>query len=182
MLRNQRARLYFGQSDWRKFSIFIGITLVLVICFCLPKYVLAAFDWPPITRGATDETNVRVTMIQYLLRSKGYNAAVDGHYGNQTQHLVRRFQASHGSVADGIVDSRTWSRLIITLKPGSYGNAVRAIQVPLKEVSDTHLSVNGRFDVRTEQAVKKFQRNNNLPVDGIVGNATWLHLTENIYD
>jgi peptidoglycan hydrolase-like protein with peptidoglycan-binding domain len=35
------------------------------------------------------------------------------------------------------------------------------------------LTLSGRFDFRTEQAVRKFQRNNHLFVDGVVGPLTW---------
>lgn len=182
MFQNEHTRRSRGWSDWLKSSVSLGMALTLAGYICMQNPALAAFNWPSVSRGETDETSARVTMIQCLLRSRGYSVVIDGHYGSQTQHVVRRFQVSHGLRANGTVGARTWRQLIVTLKPGSHGDAVRAIQVPLKDVSDVNLSINGRFDLRTERAVRMFQGNNGLTVDGIVGRATWLHLTENITD
>lgn len=54
-----------------------------------------------------------------------------------------------------------------TLRRGSRGNDVRTLQRIL------HLFEDGIFGSITEEIVKAFQRANNIPADGIVGNATW---------
>ena len=54
-----------------------------------------------------------------------------------------------------------------TLRKGSRGNDVRTLQRIL------HLFEDGIFGSITEESVKAFQRANNIPADGIVGNATW---------
>lgn len=54
-----------------------------------------------------------------------------------------------------------------TLRKGSRGNDVRTLQRIL------HLFEDGIFCSITEESVKAFQRANNIPADGIVGNATW---------
>ena len=54
-----------------------------------------------------------------------------------------------------------------TLRKGSRGNDVRTLQRIL------HLFEDGIFGSITEESVKDFQRANNIPADGIVGNATW---------
>lgn len=56
------------------------------------------------------------------------------------------------------------------LKRGSKGTAVKILQQVLK------LNVDGIFGPATELAVKQFQKDNNLVVDGIVGNNTWKKL------
>ena len=53
------------------------------------------------------------------------------------------------------------------LKRGSKGNDVKAVQNALK------IDADGIFGVITEFAVKAFQRDHNLVVDGIVGQHTW---------
>jgi putative chitinase len=53
------------------------------------------------------------------------------------------------------------------LKLGSYGEDVETLQQKLG------LTADGKFGSKTEEAVKKWQAANNLPADGIVGNATW---------
>lgn len=54
-----------------------------------------------------------------------------------------------------------------TLRRGSRGDDVRTLQRIL------HLFEDGIFGSITEESVKAFQRANNIPADGIVGNATW---------
>ena len=58
------------------------------------------------------------------------------------------------------------------LKKGSRGNDVRTLQKLL------NLQPDGIFGILTEEAVKDFQRENGLKVDGIVGDATWARLTD----
>lgn len=58
------------------------------------------------------------------------------------------------------------------LKLGSKGEHVKKLQRALN-ANGASLSVDGDFGSKTEAAVKTFQRNNKLVVDGIVGPATW---------
>ena len=60
-----------------------------------------------------------------------------------------------------------------TLKEGSKGEAVKGLQNALNAKSSVVLSVDGVFGSGTESAVKQFQSDNGLDVDGIVGPATW---------
>lgn len=54
-----------------------------------------------------------------------------------------------------------------TIKKGSRGESVKILQGAL------HLAQDGIFGNVTEEAVRAFQRKNNLKADGIVGDATW---------
>src|SRR5829696_2740863 len=65
---------------------------------------------------------------QYLLRANGRSVTVDGIFGPNTEAAVRAFQQSKGLAVDGIVGPNTWSALIIQVKRGSQGDAVRAVQ------------------------------------------------------
>lgn len=58
------------------------------------------------------------------------------------------------------------------IKKGSKGSEVKLIQQKL------NLIVDGVFGPLTEEAVKEFQKNNGLSVDGIVGEDTWKKLTK----
>ncbi len=55
---------------------------------------------------------------------------------------------------------------------GSRGSTVKTIQQKLKNWGYYNGSVDGIFGAKTKEAVKYFQRKNNLAVDGIVGNKT----------
>lgn len=58
------------------------------------------------------------------------------------------------------------------LRRGSSGNYVYLLQFLLNQFG-SNLSVDGQFGTQTQSAVRNFQTNNNLSVDGIVGRNTW---------
>lgn len=62
-----------------------------------------------------------------------------------------------------------------TLKYGSSGNEVKTLQTALKRAGCV-VNVDGIFGASTATAVKKFQLNHGLTVDGIVGSRTWKKL------
>ena len=59
---------------------------------------------------------------------------------------------------------------------GSKGETVKKLQQLLNQNGYT-LDVDGSFGPKTQEAVKDYQKNNNLAVDGIVGKNTWNTLT-----
>ena len=63
-----------------------------------------------------------------------------------------------------------------TLKIGTKGEEVKKLQQALGILAD------GIFGVKTEDAVKAFQKSNNLKVDGIVGPMTWALLLKDKCD
>jgi len=126
-------------------------------------------NWPLEQEGATGE-NVR--SVQYLLNDHGSALAVDGDFGPQTSAAVRAFQASHGLDADGIVGNQTWPSLIVEVSAGSSGDAVRAVQSQIHSRSGW-LTIDGILGAETESAVRFFQADIGLSVDGIVGPRTW---------
>lgn len=66
-----------------------------------------------------------------------------------------------------------------TVKRDAQGKITRLIQERLNFVG-FNLKIDGIFGVNTEKAVKKFQNNRNLKVDGIVGKKTWPYLIKGI--
>lgn len=65
-----------------------------------------------------------------------------------------------------------------TLRSGSKGEDVKVLQQKLKDLGYDigRTGVDGKFGLKTAAAVKAFQKNKNLKVDGIVGKATWAAL------
>jgi peptidoglycan hydrolase-like protein with peptidoglycan-binding domain len=65
-----------------------------------------------------------------------------------------------------------------TLREGSSGEPVRQLQVALKETGHDPGPVDGEFGSQTETAVKAFQQDRGIAVDGVVGPITWLNIDE----
>lgn len=127
-----------------------------------------------------------VKALQAALNTHGYRLVVDGVFGPATDTAVRSFQRAHGLVVDGVVGPKTQAALSQapapapapapaqqpTIKRGSKGAAVILLQKALN-ARGYHLSVDGDFGWRTDNAVKLFQKAHRLSVDGIVGPNTW---------
>ncbi len=131
--------------------------------------------FPIVRRGARDHP---VRTLQHLLRAHGRNVAVDGSFGPATEAAVRAFQQAHGQAGDGIVGPQTWPLLIVQVRRGRTGEAVRGVQ---EEFQFRNLSgdprkgvqIDGSFGPKTDEAVRGFQQSLGIGVDGIVGPITW---------
>jgi hypothetical protein len=130
-------------------------------------------SWPTVRRG---DSGPDVTSVQHLLNARGAGLAADGVFGPLTETAVRNFQAAMGLSVTGVVDTRTWPTLVITIRRGDSGAAVRAVQVQLVKWG-YELAVDGVFGPGTEAAVRDAQLQNRLVVDGVVGSSTWRALT-----
>jgi len=137
--------------------------------------------WPVLRRGPNSVwPQVTVRSLQYLLNAHGARITVDGVFGSATDAAVRAYQRSHGLVVDGVVGNATWSSIVVTIRRGSTGPAVRALQdqINYRNLSGTnYLAVDGVFGPRTEAWVRGFQQamSQQLPfaVEGVVGPQTW---------
>ena len=64
------------------------------------------------------------------------------------------------------------------LKKGSSGLAVKQLQQALSDLGYHPGAADGQFGSKTEAAVKSFQGDHDIAVDGIVGDITWLNIDE----
>ena len=134
--------------------------------------------WPIVQNGSQGHP---IRTLQLLLRARGHNLAVDGIFGSVTEAAVKAFQTAKGLTADGVVAPQTWSALIIQVKKGSSGDAVRGVQEEFQFRSGEPgkgLTVDGIFGPQTDSTVRGFQHALSLDipsvtVDGIVGPVTW---------
>lgn len=129
-----------------------------------------------LTRGMTAPV---VVDIQDRLMELGYmdwDEPTD-FFGPNTREAVQLFQRQHNLETDGAVGPQTYSLLMgddaqkymITIE--NEGTDVQELQNRLRELGYINKATS-YFGTETEAAVKKFQKRNGLPEDGMVGEAT----------
>jgi len=131
--------------------------------------------WPVSRKG--DQGHPILT-LQELLRAHGNAIAVDGVFGPLTEAAVRAVQTAAGVTVDGVVGPQTWPKVVVTVRRGSTGDAVRGVQVEfqfrnLSGDPAQGLQIDGIFGAKTEAAVRGFQDALDVTVDGVVGPITW---------
>lgn len=143
--------------------------------------------------GCTGED---VKALQTRLAQLGYfTTTITGSYASSTVSAVKAFQRRNGLSADGVAGSMTLSRLYAAnaiaadpvtpaptapastepvyrmLSNGATGEDVMRLQQRLASLGYP-VSVTGTYDSATASAVRQFQTNNYLGVDGIAGTET----------
>ncbi len=131
------------------------------------------------------ETSEVVLAAQKRLKLLGYmTSEPDGNYGNDTVMAVKQFQSRNDQVVDGYLGPST--RLALNsdtavpngLRIGDSGDTISKVQNMLSKLGYINAAnVTGYYGEVTENAVKLFQRTNNLSVDGAVGAQTMTMLT-----
>lgn len=112
--------------------------------------------------------------------------AANGQFDDETEKAVKLFQGGRVPVETGVADNSTLDALWqfgLILRHGNCGQGVTDLQnLLLHRLNCTDVSPSGVFEEtqqpnepifgKTTQAVKKFQRENYLPADGLVGALT----------
>jgi peptidoglycan hydrolase-like protein with peptidoglycan-binding domain len=130
---------------------------------------------PTIKKGST---GAAVKLAQKRLVMRWYDPGpIDGLFGAKTEKAVKYYQGDRLLANDGIVGPKTWARLDPpTVQQGSSGSAVKLAQRLLTDYGYEPGPVDGAFGPKTKKAVKQFQQDFGLAVDGIVGPKTWAML------
>ena len=135
-----------------------------------------------------------------------YTGGVDGKFGSGTKKAVMQFQRVNGLTVDGLAGTQTQKLLYSqvdsgvsggssssgssssgssssgssgftrTLRKGYTGADVIAVQQKLKELGFYSGSMDGVYGTGSIAAVKKFQQQNGLTADGLVGSRTYTAL------
>ena len=125
-----------------------------------------------------------VKRLQNRLIELGYmTGTADGSFGASTKTAVAAFQRKAGLDADGIAGPTTLAVLYDndapsatpaedTLEQGDSGDAVKALQKRLIELGYMNGTADGDFGSATKAAVKLFQKQAGLTVDGVAGPGT----------
>ncbi len=145
-------------------------------------------DEETLRKGSKGEA---VKKLQQRLKDLGYyTPGVDSSYGDKTAAAVKAFQKKNGLTADGVAGASTLKKLyddsarnvdglacVIlktsqTLKQGSSGDQVRALQVNLAKLGYYNGSLDHEYGYQTAAAVSEFQRCNGLTVTGTANSTT----------
>lgn len=132
---------------------------------------------PTLSSGSSGDDVKRLQRVLVVLKMLDYTG-IDGQYGSNTQNAVEAFQQSNGLTVDGIVGPLTWAALPADpdtpeLSNGSTGSEVSAMQTVLKNAGLYTGTVDGDFGPLTEAAVRAYQTQRGVSVDGVVGDQTW---------
>ncbi|MEA5592978.1 peptidoglycan-binding protein [Rivularia sp. UHCC 0363] len=141
-----------------------------------------------------------VTSLQERLQQLNYfKGNTNGYYGAITRDAVIRFQKDKRLTADGIAGAKTQQAIdqaiqqikpvpdkilplpygscsdgkCPNLKPGDKNRYVTYLQTRLRDWGYFTSNANGNYSSETAEAVKRFQQDNQLIADGVVGPQTW---------
>jgi peptidoglycan hydrolase-like protein with peptidoglycan-binding domain len=137
---------------------------------------------PTLSIGATGTDVARLQRLFVEMKMLDYTG-IDGSFGPVTDQTVHDFQGSAGLIVDGIVGPAMWGALPADpdtplLASGASGAEVAALQQGLTAYSNEDPATNpgaidGSFGPMTESAVRAYQGDRGVAVDGIVGDDTW---------
>ena len=146
------------------------------------------------------ERGALVKQLQRLLRKAGFRTTVDGIYGPGTQRTVGRFQRAARLKVTGVADRATIAKLRnaasgkvaintsggydstrgagnhkhlgnrIPLRRGMSGHDIKVLQAYLRRAG-FHTVVDGEFGAGTYRTVRRFERESEAAVDGVVSAA-----------
>jgi peptidoglycan hydrolase-like protein with peptidoglycan-binding domain len=135
---------------------------------------------PTLSIGATGHDVRRLQRI-FVMTKALLPSGITGSFDVTTEQAVKDFQQGAGLTVDGIVGPATWQALpsdpdTPVLSRGASGSVVTALQQGLKKYSTPATDpglVDGDFGPKTDAAVKAYQQDRGVHVDGIVGDQTW---------
>lgn len=175
-----------NMRKWVLSSTLAGVLLAA------PMTGQAALGDQTLKRGMSHDD---VRQLQDVLKGKGHFTykTSTGYFGAITEEAVKQFQREAKITVDGIVGPQTFKALGTSkerkaasaskaksgtirsnklLRIGSRGQTVKAVQSKLKQMGMYTYTIDGIYGSRTDRAVRQFQREQGLQVDGIVGPET----------
>jgi len=154
---------------------------------------------PPTATVRSGDTGDDVKKVQQRLTDLGYySGSIDSKFGDATEKALKAFQLKNGLTQDGVCGTKTRAVLfaanpvyatatatptpttvttiteetVVVIKSGSRGSAVLSLQKRLVELAYYTSRLDGVYLEDDINAVRAFQKNNGLTVDGVAGYQT----------
>lgn len=133
------------------------------------------------------DDNQSVLLLQDRLVELGYMESDEPTtvYNDSVKAAIMRFQRTHGLEMTGIADAELQALLFseaalpYRIQSGDSGDDVAAAQLRLAELGFYSGRSTGYYGPLTEEAVRLFEYQNGLPVDGILDVTDWRRLYSN---
>ena len=155
----------------------------------------ARADFTPMRPG---DQGWRIRVLQSRLHQLDlHSEVITSQFDRETRDGVATFQRRRDWTADGVVDERTWLKIVsLTDEPtsdalhniyqpglpllerGDRGMWVRQVQARLKQIDWFSGKVTGRYTGSTVEAVSDFQEKRRIPVTGFVDRRTLTRLKD----
>lgn len=165
--------------------------------FCRPDYTIIKGESHVPTKENKDylskgDSGSNVKEMQKMLIALGYTCGLggaDGNFGSITESAVKSFQGDHGLTVDGVCGKKTMPVLKAEYAARNYlsntdtGSAVTEMQKMLVVLGYNvgAKGADGIFGTTTDKAVRKFQAEHGLAIDGRYGPKTKAKL-ESVYN
>lgn len=158
------------------------ILLILIVCLCLS---IPVYSSSLLKVGSMGEEVREIQRVLYSI--KLIEDSPDGIFGSRTREAVMELQRILGLAVDGMVGEETRDALMrangeVTplplLREGEEAPEVLLLQSRLMELGLFRGGITGHYNSTLLEAVRAFQREMGLVVDGVVGEQTWTALME----
>ena len=122
-----------------------------------------------------------VVRLQVELKARGYTpGSADGKFGGKTKKALQAYQEDNNLDKTGAADADTWAAInrgtsgmkVAALRRGSSGTQVKYLQRALIGLGYLDGMADGQYGSKTAAAVREYQRDFGLGVDGNAGKNT----------
>lgn len=129
----------------------------------------------------TIKLNKENNLVQVAKYLSGYSKKNEATrlFDKDFQNFIIDWQKKHNLEADGIIGKNTWKALGKNAPTCSTSKQKDSAYVCAIQILLGGITVNGKFDNATKQAVTAYQSAQGLVADGIVGQKTWAAFIEN---
>lgn len=127
--------------------------------------------------GFLNGYNHRIKEAQsYLFNAGFYSGSVDGSMDRNTREAIKDFQKANDLKVTGIIDSKTWTKLLDYKTKVISVDAIKETQKVLKACGFDSGPIDGKMGPKTKRAIIEFQTAKGLTPNGEINSETLAEL------